>query len=263
MKRLDGRDVAGFIKARHAAVVRGLAVPPRLVIVRQGATPATDMYLRVKQRYGQDLGLTVDTYTETPATLLDRIKTLNHDPAVTGINVELPLADDPGLTGPALAAVKLAKDIEGLAPRSTFEIVTPKAILWLLAAYNIDLKGHLIAVVGQGRLVGRPLADRLEASGCKVIRADEHTPDLAAALSAADIIVSATGQSGLITPAMVAQDAVVVDAGAPHSDLDPALYDRTDLKITPNPGGVGPMTVAALFDNLLIAAQKLPEPHSK
>lgn len=253
MKQLSGRDVAGFIQERHARQVRGFVMPPRLAIVRQGATPATDMYLRVKQRYGQNLGFEVDLYTEEPDTILDRIKQLNADRSVTGINVELPFADDPSLTDAALAAVDLAKDIEGLAPGSTFEIVTPKAILWLLAAYNIDLGGRIV-IVGQGQLVGRPLADRLEASGHDVLRVDEHTSDLAGAVRQGDVVITATGQPGLIKSDMVKTGAVVVDAGAPDSDLDPALLERPDLKITPNPGGVGPMTVAALFDNLLIAA---------
>ncbi len=253
MKWLDGREVAAFIQERHARQVRAYRTPPRLAIVRQGATAATDMYLRVKQRYGHHLGFVVDLYTETPAGLLPRIAALNADPAVTGINVELPFADAPELTADALAAVDLPKDIEGLAPGSTFEVVTPKAILWLLAAYNIDLVGRIV-VVGQGQLVGRPLADRLESSGRDVVRADEHTRDLATLTRQADLLITATGQPGLITPAMVKTGAVVVDAGAPTSDLARDVLDRTDLIITPNPGGVGPMTVASLFDNLLIAA---------
>jgi methylenetetrahydrofolate dehydrogenase (NADP+)/methenyltetrahydrofolate cyclohydrolase len=255
MKLLDGRDAAGFIKERHRHQAAAFAPPLRLAIVRQGATPATDMYLRVKRRYGQDIGVAVDLYTESPEQLLDRIAALNADAAVTGINVELPFADAPELEAAALAAVDPAKDVEGLAPDSPFEIVTPRAILWLLAAYNVDVKG-MIAIVGQGRLVGAPLADRLEAAGHQVARLDEHTADLAAALQPADIIITATGQPGLITSAMVKPGAVVVDAGAPASDLAPELLARDDITLTPNPGGVGPMTVAALFDNVFLAAQR-------
>lgn len=256
MKWLDGRDVAGFIQGRHVAIVRGLQPGPRLAIVRQGASAATDAYLRVKQRYGDDIGAAVDVYTETPEAVLDRIAALNADPYVTGLIVQLPFADAPELEEQAVAAVSPAKDVDGLVSGSPFEAATPKAILWLLAAYNIDVKGQHVAVVGQGRLVGKPLADRLEASNSTIVRIDEHTPDLASALAKATIIITATGKTGLITTEMVPDGAVVVDAGAPKSDLDPAVLDRTDLKITPNPGGVGPMTVAALFDNLLIAAQK-------
>jgi methylenetetrahydrofolate dehydrogenase (NADP+)/methenyltetrahydrofolate cyclohydrolase len=127
-----------------------------------------------------------------------------------------------------------------------------------LAAHNIDLKGHIV-VVGQGRLVGKPLADRLEASGHDVTRCDINTPDLRAETIRADILFTGTGQEHLITSAMVKHEAVIVDTGSPRNELDPALYDRSDLTLTPNPGGVGPMTVVSLFDNLLIAAQGGPQ----
>jgi methylenetetrahydrofolate dehydrogenase (NADP+)/methenyltetrahydrofolate cyclohydrolase len=238
---------------RHTQQVAGLDQPPRLAVVRQGATRATDMYLRVKQQYGRDIGITVDLHTESPDSILKRIAELNADPGLTGFMIELPFADSPELTDRALDAVTLAKDVDGLAPNSPFETATPKAVLWLLAAHNVELKGHIV-VVGQGRLVGKPLADRLEASGHDVTRCDIHTPDLAAETVQADILFTGTGQPNLIKPDMVKTGAVVVDTGAPKGELDPALYDRPDLTITPNPGGVGPMTVAALFDNLLIAA---------
>ena len=254
MKLLDGRDAASFIKERHYQQIASLP-PLKLAIVRQGSTPATDMYLRVKQRYGQDIGVTVELYTESPSTLLRRIETLNVDETVTAINVELPFADAAQLTDQALAVVALHKDVEGLAAGSTFEVVTPKAILWLLASYNIDLKDRTVVVVGQGKLVGAPLADRLEAGGIPVVRADEHTSDLSRITQSADIVISATGQTGLITSAMLKQAAVVVDAGAPLSDLAADVLTRTDLIRTPNPGGVGPMTVAALFDNVILAAR--------
>ncbi|MBW4061066.1 bifunctional 5,10-methylenetetrahydrofolate dehydrogenase/5,10-methenyltetrahydrofolate cyclohydrolase [Candidatus Saccharibacteria bacterium] len=255
MKLLDGREAADFIKARHAGEVRGLP-PMRLAIVRQGATAATDMYLRVKQRYGDDIGIDVDLYTETGATLLKRIHQLNSDDSVMAINVELPFTDAPELTNEALAAVTPSKDVEGFAPGSEFEVVTPKAIMWLLAAYNIDLKARRIGIVGLGKLVGAPLAERLEASGHTVMRCDEHTKDLAAQLSECPVVITATGQPGLITASMLADGAVVVDAGAPKSDLADDVLARPDLTRTPNPGGVGPMTVAALFDNVILACRR-------
>ena len=255
MQRLDGREVADYLKQRHAGQVARFKPVPRLAIVREGATPATDMFLRVKQRYGQEIGVPVDLYTESPETLMARIQLLNDDAGVTGINVELPLATAPQLSAEALQAVALPKDIEGLAPGSTFEVVTPKAILWLLAAYNIDVAGCTVVIVGQGKLVGEPLARRLEASGIKVIRLDDTAADMTQQVLQGDIVVAATGQPGLITAAMLKPGAIVVDAGAPASDLAPDVAGRTDITVTPNPGGVGPMTVAALFDNLLIAAQ--------
>lgn len=254
MKLLDGRSVADFIKQRHASQVAGLPTPPRLAIIRSRDNEAGDRYLKMKQRYGEDIGVPVDLYVETSGTILGRIDQLNRDPGVTGIIIQLPLTDD-AITDRAIRAVDPRKDIDGLAIGSPFEAATPKANLWLLAAYNIDLAGRIV-VVGQGRLVGRPLADRLEASGHDVVRCDIHTPDLRAATLQADIIFTGTGQEHLIKSDMVKAGAVVVDTGSPRPEIDPALYDRADLTITPNPGGVGPMTVGALFDNLLIAAQQ-------
>ena len=267
MKLLDGREAADFIKMRHVQQLRSTG-ELRLAIVRQGSSRATDMYLRVKQRYGLDIGCEVDLYTEKPEDLINRITLLNEDPSVTAINVELPFVDAPELTQQALAAVAPAKDVEGLAPKSPFEVVTPKAIMWLLASYNIELKNKVIAIVGQGTLVGAPLADRLEASGITAKRYDVTTPELGSRLLEAQIIITATGKPGLITSAMLAEGAVIVDAGAPESDLAADVLRRIDITRTPNPGGVGPMTVAALFDNIIIAARytaakKKPENFSK
>ncbi len=252
-KLLDGRDIAEFIKQRHTQIVAGLPTPPRLAIIRSAQNEAGDRYLKMKRAYGQDIGVPVDLYVETAATILERIATLNADPAITGILIQLPL-EDPAITDRALAALDPAKDIDGLAPGSSFEAATPKAALWLLAAHNIDLHGRIV-IVGQGRLVGRPLAARLEQAGHDVVRCDIHTPNLAAETTQADFIFTGTGRPGLICSDMVKSGATVIDTGSPSAELDPSLYDRTDLTaITPNPGGVGPMTVASLFDNLMIAA---------
>lgn len=254
MKLLEGRDIALFIKERHAMMVSGLARQPKLAIIRSQDNQAAEVYLRAKSRYGHDIGAAVDTYIEPPETLIERIHQLNHDDSVTGIIIQLPLPN-PELTDRALAAVAPAKDVDGLGPNSPYEAGTPKAVLWLLAAHNVDVTGRIV-VVGQGRLIGRPLADRLEADGRQVIRCDINTPDLQAETIQADIIFSATGQPGLITSDMVKPGAVVVDAGSPAPELDQGVYQRQDLIVTPNPGGVGPVTVVSLFDNLLIAAQQ-------
>jgi methylenetetrahydrofolate dehydrogenase (NADP+)/methenyltetrahydrofolate cyclohydrolase len=250
-KLLAAENIVGFIQQRHVQQVVGFTPPPRLAIIRSSDNEAAERYLRAKAQYGAAIGVPVDIYVESPASLIDRIHALNADPATTGIIVQLPLPS-PELTSAALAAVAPAKDVDGLGPNSPFEAATPKAALWLLAAYNVDLRGRIV-IVGQGRLVGKPLADRLEASGHEVVRCDIHTTDLAAATRTADIIFTGTGTPSLIKPGMVKPGAVIVDTGSPRQELDPALYDDPTLTITPNPGGVGPMTVASLFDNLIIA----------
>jgi len=255
MKLLEGREIAAYIKQRHAAMVPGFHPQPRLAIIRSHDNEAGDRYLKMKRQYGQDIGVRVDLYVETSGTILGRIDELNRDHSVTGIIIQLPLTDA-SITDRALAAIDPAKDVDGLVPGTQFEAATPKAALWLLASYSIELAGRIV-VVGQGRLVGKPLADRLAASGRDVVRCDIHTQDLRAETIQADILFTGTGVEHLIKPDMVKPGAVLVDTGAPKSEFDPALYDRADLTaITPNPGGVGPMTVASLFDNLLIAAHQ-------
>jgi len=254
MKLLDGRDVAEYIKERHRAQVLSMDPPPRMAIIRSKHNVAGDKYLKMKRAYGEDIGVPVDLYVETPQTMMGRIEKLNHDKTVTGILIQLPL-EDPTQTAGALAAVDPQKDVDGLAPDSPYEPGTVKASLWLLAAYNVDIKGRIV-IVGQGRLVGKPLADQLVASGHDVVRADINTKDLGAVTRTADMIFTGTGRAGLVSSDMVKEGAVVIDTGSPRGELEPDLYSRGDLVITPNPGGVGPMTVASLFDNLLIAAAK-------
>ena len=255
-KLLNGRESADFIKARHSQQVAGMEQAPRLAIIRSQSNPAGDQYLKMKRRYGNDIGAEVDLFVETESTILDRINALNSDTGVTGILLQLPLGDRE-LTDRALAAVKPAKDIDGLGPDSPYEPGTVKAALWLLASHNVDLRGRIV-IVGQGRLVGKPLADRLESQGLDVVRADINTRDLGALTRTADMIFTGTGRPGLIRSDMVKDGTVIVDTGAPSTELDPALFERPSLTITPNPGGVGPMTIASLFDNLLIAAQRHP-----
>ena len=233
MKLLSGKDLAGFIQERHSGIVRSLSRPPRLAIVRLGHDEATKRYVGVKMRYGKSIGIAVQDYLEAEDTIVERVKQLSGDDAVTGVIIQ---------------------DVDGLTDGSPFDPATPKAILWLLAGYNLALAGKIV-IVGQGRLVGRPLADILEDSGNEVVRCDETTSDVAAKVRDADIIISACGQADIITRSMVKPGAVVVDVGAPQPEVCADVATVTDVKLTPNPGGVGPMTVAALFDNLIIAAQ--------
>ncbi len=253
MKILDGIEVADYIKERHIRQVSGLTKTPKLVILYDQSTHAGAAYLKAKYAYGQDIGVAVEIREISTEELEDEIKRQVSDHSVTGIIVQLPLADT-NATEQILSAIPASKDIDGLCSQVPYQSATPKGIIWLLAAYNIELKGKIIAVVGQGTLVGLPLADTLESSGLNVLRYDIHTKDLEAELVKADIIISATGKRGLITSAMIKPEAIVVDAGSPHSELAEDVLERQDISRTPNPGGVGPMTVAALFDNLLIAA---------
>lgn len=135
------------------------------------------------------------------------------------------------------------------------------AINWLLVGYNIELYDKKIAIVGNGRLVGAPLYKLWKSSGFNVSVYDDKTKDLKKAISSSEIIVTATGVPGLITNEMIEKNAIVVDAGTASEhgkilgDLADEVRQRSDLTVTPEKGGVGPLTVAALFDNVITAAQ--------
>lgn len=265
MKLLSGHDLAGYIKERQAQQVRGLRqarhVVPKLVIVVTIDHPAIDVYVRMKRRYGGDIGVDVDVRRVTQADASKTVRTLNEDDTIHGIIVQLPL-EDPGQTEEIVNLVAPEKDVDALGKNAVFDPATPMAILWLLAGYNIDLRGKRVVLVGRGRLVGAPLERELKASGIDVSFVDKTTKDIVPTVLGADVIISATGSPGILTADMIKQGAIVVDAGVAgeqgktSGDLDPAIYeDRNDLTITPRKGGVGPLTVCALFENVIRAAR--------
>ncbi len=264
MKLLNGSELAGFIKERQAHQVRALRqalrVQPRLAIVVTVEHPAIDVYMRMKQRYGADILVDVIVHRVAQSDAPEVIKQLNKDASVHGIIVQLPL-EDPSRTNEVVDLVAPAKDVDALGVHATLEPATPLAILWLLAGYNIELQGKHIVLVGRGKLVGAPLERMLRASGNNVEVVDSKTADKESILRAADIIVTATGRPGLISSDMLKEGAVVVDAGVAGEqgktvgDLAPNVYERSDLTITPQKGGVGPLTICALFDNVIRAAR--------
>ncbi len=262
---LSGTDIADFIKQRHYEQIRGRRPRPVMAIVQVASDGPKASYIRAKQAYGEDVGAIVDYHRLEPdinqKELLAFVQGLNLDPAVDGIVVQLPLPT--GIdTAVILDSIDPAKDIDGLGVSAGYDSATAEGIMWLLGAYDIPIKGAKVAVIGQGRVVGTPVAAMLEATGAQVVRADITTPELTAVVAGVDIIVTATGQAGLISPDLVQDGMVIIDAGMGlvgdklSGDVDPVLYDRDDLKITPTPGGVGPMTIAVLFEHLLRASHR-------
>lgn len=264
MKILDGLELRGYIKERQAKQVRALRqswrVIPKLAIIQTIDDPVIDTYVRMKKAYGADVLIDVDIYKIDQADILTQIETLNNDPTVYGIITQLPLAD-PTQTERAVNAVAPEKDVDGLGKGSSLTPATAMAIDWLLAGYNIDLQGKNIAIVGKGRLVGAPLAKLWQSAGYNVTVCDRKTVDLPGAVRASDVVVTATGIPSLITADMVKPGAVIVDAGtaAEHGkvvgDVAADVRELDDITITPITGGVGPLTVAALFDNVIQAAR--------
>jgi len=268
MKILDGAELAGFIKERQAKQVRALRqswrVIPKLSIVRTGKDDVTGSYLRLKEQYGEDILVDVDLNSVESSELISTIERLNKDDTVHGIIVQLPL-EDVSQTEEAVNAVAEEKDVDGLGKGMTFTPATALAIDWLVAGYDVTLQGKQVAIVGKGRLVGGPLSELWTKAGFNVTVYDRTTEDLVGKLSQADVLVTATGVPDLITNDMVKEKAVVIDAGTASEngkivgDISADIRDRLDLTITPEKGGVGPLTVAALFDNVIQSARRVAD----
>ena len=260
---LNGQELKDFIKERQAHQVRGLIqhfkVQPRLAIIQTKHDLVTNVYTKLKKSYGEDIRIEVDIHSVPQDEVAELINQLNNDKAVQGILLQLPL-NDPSQTDQLINLINPIKDVDGLGEKAKWDPTTAMAINWLLAGYNIDLADKEIAVVGQGRLVGGPLTRMWRNSGYDVTALDDTCVDLAAALADKDVVVTATGVLGLVKSDMLKHGAVVVDAGVADDhgqtvgDLDKSVYDRDDLTVTPQKGGVGPLTIAALMDNVIRAS---------
>ena len=264
MKILNGAELADFIKERQARQVRALRqashVYPKLAIVQTSNDPVIGSYVGLKHRYAADVLVDVELHKIPQAELFETIDKLNSDEAIHGIIIQLPLAD-PSDTQAAVDAVVSHKDVDGLGDSAEFVPATPMAIDWLVNGYNVDVKQKKIAIVGAGRLVGAPLAKLWRGAGYDVSVFDINS-DISQ-LNKFELIISATGVPGLITSQLVQPGAVVVDAGTASEhgkivgDVADDVRARDDVTITPQKGGVGPLTIAALFDNVIRAAQRV------
>lgn len=277
---IDGRAVAARIRAEiatEAAVLsERLGRPPGLATILVGEDPASELYVGLKRKACLESGiadrhrhLQVDA---SQPEVIDVIKACNRDPEVSGILLQLPVP--PGLDGAALTAlIAPEKDVDGLTPVSAGRLAqgiaglrpcTPLGILELLDAYRVELHGAHAVVVGRSNLLGKPLAALLLQRNATVTICHSRTRDLAATCARADVLVAAAGVPALIGVPHVKPGAVVIDAGTNRTDeglrgdVDfGAVSERAGL-ITPVPGGVGPMTIAMLLRNTLIAAAAGP-----
>lgn len=264
MRELNGSELAGFIKERQAKQVRALRqawhINPRLAIVTDVENPVIETYMRLKQRYGADILIDVEIHRVPAGGALEVIQELNNRDDVQGIILQLPISN-PEQTEELLESIREDKDVDGLRKKAIFQAATPTAINWLLAGYGVDLKNKKVAIVGRGRLVGAPL-EKMWLKSDVDVTVFEKGDDLSQLINY-DIIVSATGVPGLIKSQTIKTKTVVVDAGTASEngkivgDVSEEVRQRNDVIITPKKGGVGPLTVSALFDNVITACLKI------
>ena len=266
VKELSGRELSGFIKERQAHLVRSLKgrkITPKLLILRDSDNPVITKYVQLKQHYGADIGVAVEDFVATTTSELKaKILAANTDATISGMIVQLPLTDKDA-TDEVVKLTSPEKDVDGLSGQGRFDSATATAINWLLAGYDIDLEGKKIALVGRGRLVGAPLYKMFTNSGLDV--ALFHRGSDLTKLKDCDVIITATGVPHLIKSEHIKPAAVVIDAGTASEkgvlmgDVDESVRERTDLAaITPKLGGVGPLTVSVLFENVIFSAGNTP-----
>jgi len=248
--------------------------PPALAVILIGGDPASSIYVRNKRLACEKVGIRSVAYDLPPTTsepdLLSLIHQLNQDDTIDGILVQSPIPDniDEKLI---IEEISAAKDVDGFHPynigrlavrQPTLRSCTPFGVIKMLDAIDIKLMGMDAVVVGVSNHVGRPMALELLLAGCTVTSCHRHTKDLRSNIERADIVVVAAGKPGLVKGDWIKPGAIVIDIGINRledgtlcGDVDFSAAKKRAGWITPVPGGVGPMTVATLMENTLLAQE--------
>ena len=271
---LDGKGLADRRLELLKEDITERGINPVLATVLVGDDPASAMYVRMKHRACEQVGIqSVNIQIPKDATtrdVLDRIKALNDDPDIDGILVQLPLPDQID-THRVIEAVSPAKDVDGFHPSNVGKLVsglpgprpcTPKGVMTILQENRIPTTGKHAVVIGRSVDVGRPMALLLMLADATVTICHSKTVNLPDITRQADILVSAAGKAGMVTAGMVKPGATVIDVGTNHvngklcGDVDFDAVRTIAGAITPVPGGVGPMTIATLMENTVEAAER-------
>jgi methylenetetrahydrofolate dehydrogenase (NADP+)/methenyltetrahydrofolate cyclohydrolase len=268
---MDGRALAARIREELKAEIAGFG-DVRLATVLVGDDPASQIYIRLKHKAAEEVGIqAIDKRLpqDTPEEeVLELVEELNDDDSLDGILVQTPLPPQID-EARVMRTLDPMKDVDGLHPfnagqlffgQETLVGATPVGVMRLLEEYRIPVIGARAVVVGRSLIVGRPLSMLLLHANATVTICHSRTEDLARHTLDADILVAAVGSLGLITTDMVKTGAVVIDVGMNRTDqglfgdVDPGVADIAAF-LTPVPGGVGPMTIACLLENALKAAR--------
>jgi methylenetetrahydrofolate dehydrogenase (NADP+)/methenyltetrahydrofolate cyclohydrolase len=274
---LDGKAVAARVRAdvktRAAEFLARRGRQPGLAVVKVGSDPASAVYVRNKRLACEEAGIRSFAFDLpediTREALVARVRSLNADPAVDGILVQLPLPG--GIdANEIMDLVDPAKDVDGFHPYNTGLLAqkrprlrpcTPYGVIRLAHEYGIALNGLRATVVGASNIVGRPMALELMLAGATVTVCHSRTRDLQAEVARADVVVAAVGKPGMVRGEWISPGAAVFDVGINRTsagrlvgDVDYEVAAERAAWITPVPGGIGPMTIAMLLSNTLDAA---------
>ncbi len=276
---IDGKAIAKQLRDSvkekvSLRVVKGLRVPG-LAVILVGCDPASQVYVGSKRKACEEVGFLSRSYdlpnTTSEEELLALVSELNTDDNIDGILVQLPLPE--GLNSDLIIEhINPAKDVDGFHPSNVGKLVlrqpglrpcTPKGIMTLIKSTGVETKGLDALVIGASNIVGRPMGLELLLAGCTVTTTHRFTKDLESKVRSADLIVVAVGKPAFIPGEWIKEGAMVIDVGINRldsgklvGDVDFTIANEKAAFITPVPGGVGPMTVASLIENTLIACQK-------
>ena len=278
-KVISGREVAENILTtdlkNKVIELNKKNIKPKLIVVLVGDMKASASYVAQKEKFAVKAGIESDVMrfesSVTESEILDQIDIINKDKNIHGVIVQLPLPDHISVAK-VLNRIDPSKDVDGFTPTNvgklflgedTLVSCTPKGIMQMLASTGTDLSGKNVTVVGRSNIVGKPVAILCLQQNATVTMCHSRTKDLNAKLSDADVVIVAVGIPKFINGDQIPKDCIVIDVGIHNIDgklCGDVDFDSASLKasaITPVPGGVGPMTVCALIENTILAAERI------
>lgn len=266
---LDGKKLREELLANYKNIIEKENLKIKLAIIQVGDNEASNIYVKNKEKYCNMVGIKTDIYKLSSDTkeeeLINLIDKLNKIKEVTGIILQSPVPKHIDYDK-CSKTILSSKDVDGFTKENIYKLymnedtimpATVKGIIVLLKKYNINIDGSNVVIIGRGNIVGKPLSLALTNENATVSLLHSHTKDITKHTKEADIIISACGIPNIITSDMIKDNAVVIDVGVNRingkivGDVDFESVFKKASYITPNPGGVGPMTIAMIIDNLI------------
>ena len=275
---IDGKALAKKIRQElkvECDELKSKGINPKLAVIMVGDNPASKVYVRNKSRACDEIGIEYEEYLLQDdikqEDLINLIKKLNEDKTVNGILLQSPIPDHLNINQ-AFKTITYRKDVDGFTPSSvgklcigedTFISCTPYGVMKMFEEYNIDLTGKNVVILGRSNIVGKPLIQCCLAKNATVTVCHSKTKNIEEYTKRADILISAIGKAKFVTKDMLKKDVVVIDVGINRNedgklvgDVDFETVEPLASYITPVPGGVGPMTIAMLMNNVIKAAKE-------
>ena len=275
---IDGKILAKKIRQelkQECYELKNNGINPKLAVIMVGDDPASKVYVRNKSRACEEVGIEYEEFIlkdeTTQEKLIELIKKLNNDKTTNGILLQSPIPKHLNINE-AFKAITYMKDVDGFTPSSvgklcigedTFISCTPYGVMKMFEEYNIDLTGKDVVILGRSNIVGKPLIQCCLQKNATVTVCHSKTKNLAEHTKRADVVISAIGQSKFVKEDMVKDGAVIIDVGINRGedgkltgDVDFENVEKKASYITPVPGGVGPMTIAMLMNNVIKAAKE-------